>query len=220
MPVGSAVHAAREGVVINVAHRFFRGGTTQEVRDEANFVQILHDDGTTAVYAHLQPNGLRVRSGQRVQAGQPIGLSGNTGYSTAPHLHFVVQLNRGMGLRSQRYSMLVVDGVVKDGRDQLVEELEGFFLVSNKRVDLCVATEADTFAEVVHVTQVLNPFTVDHLAHQISPCTWAAGAGLACGTLTVPAISARLNAAISTCRWRNRASDATSARMSEIRSSA
>jgi murein DD-endopeptidase MepM/ murein hydrolase activator NlpD len=99
MPVGSAVHAAREGVVINVAHKFFRGGPTQEVRDEANFVQVLHDDGTTAVYAHLQLNTVRVRPGQRVGRGEYIANSGNTGYSSGPHLHFVVL--RNAGLRSE-----------------------------------------------------------------------------------------------------------------------
>lgn len=99
MPVGSAVHAAREGLVINVAHKFFRGGVTQEVRDEANFVQVLHEDGTTAVYAHLQLNTVRVRPGQRVSRGEYIANSGNTGYSSGPHLHFVVL--RNAGLRSE-----------------------------------------------------------------------------------------------------------------------
>jgi len=99
MPVGTAVHAAREGLVINVAHKFFRGGTTQEVRDEANFVQVLHDDGTTAVYAHLQMNTVRVRPGQRVQRGEYLANSGNTGFSSGPHLHFVVL--RNAGLRSE-----------------------------------------------------------------------------------------------------------------------
>jgi murein DD-endopeptidase MepM/ murein hydrolase activator NlpD len=96
MPVGTAVHAARDGLVINVAHKFFRGGTTQEVTDEANFVQILHDDGTTAVYAHLQLNTVRVRPGQRVGRGEYIANSGNTGYSSGPHLHFVVLRNAGL----------------------------------------------------------------------------------------------------------------------------
>lgn len=96
MPVGTAVHAAREGLVINVAHQFFRGGTTQEVRDEANFVQVLHDDGTTAIYAHLQLDTVRVRPGQHVSRGEYIANSGNTGYSSGPHLHFVVLRNAGL----------------------------------------------------------------------------------------------------------------------------
>ncbi|NJD32896.1 MAG: M23 family metallopeptidase [Gammaproteobacteria bacterium] len=96
MPVGTPVHAAREGLVINVAHRFFRGGLTPQVGSEANFVQVLHDDGTTAVYAHLQMDTIRVRPGQRVERGQYIANSGNTGYSSGPHLHFVVLRNAGL----------------------------------------------------------------------------------------------------------------------------
>ena len=99
MPVGTAVHAAREGTVINVAHRFFRGGLELERRDEANFVQVLHDDGTNAIYAHLQMDTIRVRPGQRVARGEYIANSGNTGYSGGPHLHFVVL--RNAGLRSE-----------------------------------------------------------------------------------------------------------------------
>jgi murein DD-endopeptidase MepM/ murein hydrolase activator NlpD len=99
MPVGSAVHAAREGVVIDVLYRNFRAGTAPELRSEANYVQILHDDGTTAVYAHLQMDTVRVRPGQRIARGEYIANSGNTGFSTGPHLHFVVL--RNAGLRSE-----------------------------------------------------------------------------------------------------------------------
>ena len=95
MPVGTAVHAAREGLVINVAHRFFRGGLDTAISDEANFVQILQDDGTTAIYAHLQMDTIRVRPGQRVERGEYIANSGNTGFSSGPHLHFVVARNAG-----------------------------------------------------------------------------------------------------------------------------
>lgn len=99
MPVGSAVHAAREGMVIDVSFRNFRTGTSPELRTEANYVQILHDDGTTALYAHLQMDTVRVRPGQRVARGEYIANSGNTGFSTGPHLHFVVL--RNAGLRSE-----------------------------------------------------------------------------------------------------------------------
>jgi murein DD-endopeptidase MepM/ murein hydrolase activator NlpD len=95
MPVGTAVHAAREGLVINVAHKFFRSGLSPQFGDEANFVQILHDDGTTAIYAHLQMDTIRVRPGQRVARGEYIANSGNTGFSSGPHLHFVVVRNAG-----------------------------------------------------------------------------------------------------------------------------
>jgi murein DD-endopeptidase MepM/ murein hydrolase activator NlpD len=96
MPVGSAVHAARDGMVIDVTYRNFRTGTSPELRSEANYVQVLHDDGTTAVYAHLQMDTVRVRPGQRVARGEYIANSGNTGFSTGPHLHFVVLRNAGL----------------------------------------------------------------------------------------------------------------------------
>jgi murein DD-endopeptidase MepM/ murein hydrolase activator NlpD len=100
MPVGTAVHAAREGLVINVAHRFFRSGLDVGIVDEANFVQVLHDDGTTAIYAHLQMDTIRVRPGQRVERGEYIANSGNTGFSSGPHLHFVVVRNAGLSSES------------------------------------------------------------------------------------------------------------------------
>jgi murein DD-endopeptidase MepM/ murein hydrolase activator NlpD len=99
MPVGTAIHAAREGLVINVAARHFRTGLKLQDMDEANFVQILHDDGTHAIYAHLQLDTVRVKPGQRAARGEYIANSGNTGFSSGPHLHFVVL--RNVGLRSE-----------------------------------------------------------------------------------------------------------------------
>ena len=99
MPVGTAVHAAREGLVINVARNHFRSGLQLASMSEANFVQVLHDDGTYAIYAHLQLDTVRVRPGQRVGRGEYIASSGNTGFSSGPHLHFVVL--RNVGLRSE-----------------------------------------------------------------------------------------------------------------------
>lgn len=97
MPIGTGIYAARGGTVFEVASSNFRGGTDRE-KDmaSANVVRIMHDDGSHAAYAHLNLNSVRVRPGDRVERGQYIADSGNTGYSTGPHLHFVVMVNRGM----------------------------------------------------------------------------------------------------------------------------
>jgi murein DD-endopeptidase MepM/ murein hydrolase activator NlpD len=96
MPIGTDVFAAREGVVIEVASDFFEAGTDYEVDGpRANIVRILHDDGTMALYVHLNWNTIRVVPGQHVRRGEYLADSGNTGFSTGPHLHFVVQRNKG-----------------------------------------------------------------------------------------------------------------------------
>jgi len=101
MPIGTDIYAARGGIVFEVASTNFRGGTDPE-RDAAaaNIVRIMHDDGSHAVYAHLNWNSIRVRPGDRVERGEYIADSGNTGFTTGPHLHFAVMLNRGMRLES------------------------------------------------------------------------------------------------------------------------
>jgi len=99
MPVGTPIIAARGGVVIKTENDQSGGGKNPS----GNFVRVLHDDGTMGVYLHLKQGSVSVREGQRVEVGSPLALSGNTGNTTGPHLHFVVQRNTGMGLVSIPY---------------------------------------------------------------------------------------------------------------------
>ena len=113
-PIGTLVMAARGGTVMQVESDFAQAGLSEEAYGgRANFVRILHDDGTMALYAHLKSEGAMVRVGQRVRAGQQIGLSGNTGFTTGPHLHFAVQVNRGMKLESIPFRMLGPQGPLR-----------------------------------------------------------------------------------------------------------
>jgi hypothetical protein len=90
MPVGTKIYAARAGTVIAFRSDSMIGGPDKKWTSEANYVIIKHDDGTLAEYLHIQHNGVLVHLGDRVTTDQAIALSGNTGYTTEPHLHFAV----------------------------------------------------------------------------------------------------------------------------------
>ena len=91
MPENTPIVAARDGVVIETESANRLGSKDRGLLAAANYVRILHADETVATYAHLAPDGVRVRPGEKVSAGTVIGLSGATGYASGPHLHFVVQ---------------------------------------------------------------------------------------------------------------------------------
>jgi len=110
VPEGTPVLAARDGVVMQVEENFHGSGANAErFGDRANYVRILHADGSMALYAHLQPDSTLYRLGDHVKVGQFLGKSGNTGFSTGPHLHFSVQKNVGMALQSIPFAMTGVD---------------------------------------------------------------------------------------------------------------
>ena len=90
MPEGTPVHAARGGVVARAIESNTRGCWEDGCGRYANYVVILHEDGTTGEYYHLKKDGALVEVGEKVVRGQLIGLSGNTGHTTMPHLHFAV----------------------------------------------------------------------------------------------------------------------------------
>ncbi|HEX9166096.1 MAG TPA: M23 family metallopeptidase [Gemmatimonadales bacterium] len=89
MPIGTPVHAMRGGVVAAVEERF---SDDDHGRLHENWVMVRHSDGTVARYIHLTLGGAMVEVGEAVQQGQVVGLSGNSGESSAPHLHFDVQV--------------------------------------------------------------------------------------------------------------------------------
>ena len=64
---------------------------------------IQHDDGTLGEYMHLAPSGVRVSVGQKVARGDELALSGNTGFSSTPHLHFQVMTAATDGVSAQSY---------------------------------------------------------------------------------------------------------------------
>ncbi|MDI6779093.1 MAG: M23 family metallopeptidase [Bacteroidota bacterium] len=87
MPIGSIVTAARSGSVVFIEESF---SDEDYGIEKANVVVILHADGTFGRYIHLTKNGALVKVNQIVAQGDPIGLSGSSGYSPMPHLHFDV----------------------------------------------------------------------------------------------------------------------------------
>ncbi len=91
LPEGSPVHNARDGVVVQLEESFGSGGPRSPV-GHVNFVRVQHSDHSVAEYAHLLRGGVAVKVGEKVRRGQLLGLSGNSGKTTGPHLHFAVHV--------------------------------------------------------------------------------------------------------------------------------
>jgi murein DD-endopeptidase MepM/ murein hydrolase activator NlpD len=108
MPEGTPIIAARGGVVVKTENNQVGRGSDPS----GNFVRVQHDDGTQGVYLHLKQGSVSVRQGQRVGVGSPLALSGNTGNSSGPHLHFVVQRTTELGLASIPYEFNQPVGVL------------------------------------------------------------------------------------------------------------
>jgi hypothetical protein len=116
-PEGTPVVAMRDGVVVALHEGATGNGTTPEWTSYAltNFVLVAHDDGTIGQYMHLQPDGVDVEAGRRVSRGELLGRSGNTGYSTTPHLHFQVMTAApdGLGAVSFPFELLVAPKIAE-----------------------------------------------------------------------------------------------------------
>jgi len=87
MPIGTDILAMRAGTVVRLQESNFDGDITP---GHENYLYVQHDDGTVARYFHLTNGGAIVQLGDVVQQRQRIALSGHTGNSSEPHLHFDV----------------------------------------------------------------------------------------------------------------------------------
>jgi murein DD-endopeptidase MepM/ murein hydrolase activator NlpD len=115
-PVATPVVAARPGIVVAANAAAQGSGTTPDFLEyrRTNFVLVLHEDGTLGEYMHLAPSGVKVSVGQRVNRGDELALSGNTGYSSTPHLHFQVMTAGVDGVSAQSFPFELAVGPRKD----------------------------------------------------------------------------------------------------------
>lgn len=93
-PIGTPVYAMQSGRVIGLYDRYPDTGGGPEKSNQFNYVYLEHDDGFRSVYAHLQEgfrNEITLGIGDKVERGDLIGFSGNSGWSGGPHLHVELQ---------------------------------------------------------------------------------------------------------------------------------
>lgn len=110
-PVGTYISAARGGTVIWVKDDYYMGGKDKYFLDKANYVKVLHQDGTYALYAHILLDSALVKPGDNVVAGDKLARAGSSGYSTGPHLHFVIRKNTGLKTVSIPFKFINNEGV-------------------------------------------------------------------------------------------------------------
>lgn len=104
LQVNDTITSADYGIVVGLVKDYKYGGASKvwKENDRSNYITIYHPhSGLYTQYGHLVFNGSLVKIGDRIERGQAIGLSGNTGFSTGPHLHFNVLVpKKGLGLVS------------------------------------------------------------------------------------------------------------------------
>lgn len=92
--IGTPVYSMRAGRVMGVQDKYPDTGGGPDRISKFNYVMVEHDGGYRSVYVHLQQgfrSTVQIKAGDRVEKGQLIGYSGNSGWSTGPHLHIEIQ---------------------------------------------------------------------------------------------------------------------------------
>ena len=102
----ATVVEAKDGIAENIPDAEKRAVAMTLETVAGNHVNLDLGGGVFAMYAHLQPGSIRVKVGDRVSRGQVLGLVGNSGNSTEPHLHFqLMDRNSPLGSEGLPYKM-------------------------------------------------------------------------------------------------------------------
>lgn len=95
LKIGDTITSVDKGYVVGLIEDYSKYGTSKKwlENDKSNYITIYHPhSGLYSQYVHLNHKGALVKLGDFVREGQPIGITGMTGFTTTPHLHFNVKI--------------------------------------------------------------------------------------------------------------------------------
>jgi len=90
VPLGTEILAPLDGEVVEVVDGNSRFGPSPDFVNDLNYITIRHSNGEFSQPAHLEMGSAKVKVGDRVVAGQVLGVTGNSGWMDKPHLHLLV----------------------------------------------------------------------------------------------------------------------------------
>lgn len=89
-PIGTFIYAAADGIITAIKDESNKGGLDKKFEPLGNYIEILHDNNEISEYEHIKFKSAKIKVGDKIKAGEKIAEVGNTGWSSCPHLHFMV----------------------------------------------------------------------------------------------------------------------------------